>query len=213
VPPAPLLITTPYDIEARFSTKRETSRVGDTVHLTEPCDPDHPHRLTDVTTPPATTADMAMPGQIPQQVAARGLLPADHPVDAGSVCGEPGRAPAGRRGRDWSDTTGAGLASKGGCGGCGVVRRAGLGSTSGDVSALGEQRVHAVQCERCAWGVRVGHGHCCFTSERRMQRCSVRDSGNERRRSRSRMRTGQGSRARVRRGCAGVRCGGRAAAG
>ena len=76
VPPAPLLITTSYDW------------VGDTVHLTGPCDPDQPHRLTDATTPPATTADMAMPGQIPQQVAARGLLPADHPVDAGSVCAE-----------------------------------------------------------------------------------------------------------------------------
>jgi transposase len=88
VPLAPPRITTPYDIEARFSTKHETSWVGDTVHLTEPCDPDQPHRLTDVTTPPATSADIAMPGQIPQQVAARGLLPADHPVDAGSVCAE-----------------------------------------------------------------------------------------------------------------------------
>jgi len=75
VPPAPLRITTSYDIEARFSTKRETSRVGDTVHLTEPCDPDQPHLLTDVTTPPATTADMAMPGQIPPQGVRVGCFP------------------------------------------------------------------------------------------------------------------------------------------
>lgn len=88
LPPAPLLINTPYDIEARFSKKRETSWVGYKVHLTETCDPDQPHLLTDVTTTPATTADMTMPGQIQQQLAARGLLPAEHLVDAGYVCAE-----------------------------------------------------------------------------------------------------------------------------
>jgi len=85
LPPAPLLINTPYDIEARFSKKRETSWVGYKVHLTETCDPDAPSLITDVTTTLATTADNTMPEQIQQQVATRGLAPSEHLVDAGDV--------------------------------------------------------------------------------------------------------------------------------
>lgn len=88
LPPAPLLINTPYDIEARFSKKRETTWVGYKVHLTETCDDETPHLITDVTTTPATTADNSLPGQIQQQLATRGLSPAEHLVDAGYVCAD-----------------------------------------------------------------------------------------------------------------------------
>lgn len=88
LPPAPRLINTPYDIEARFSKKRETSWVGYKVHLTESCDDELPNLITDVTTTPATSADNTMPQQIQQQLAARGLSPAEHLVDAGYVCAD-----------------------------------------------------------------------------------------------------------------------------
>lgn len=85
LPPAPQLICTPYDVEARFSKKRETTWVGYKVHLTETCDDATPSLITDVTTTLATTADNTMPSQIQQQLAARGLAPAEHLVDAGYV--------------------------------------------------------------------------------------------------------------------------------
>ena len=85
LPPAPQLICSPYDVEARFSKKRETSWVGYKVHLTESCDDDGPHLITDVTTTPATTADATMPTLIQQQLAERGLAPAEQLVDAGYV--------------------------------------------------------------------------------------------------------------------------------
>lgn len=88
LPPTPLLINTPYDIEARFSKKRETSWVGYKVHLTESCDDETPHLITDVTTTPATTADNTLPRQIQQQLATRGLSPAEHLVDAGYMCAD-----------------------------------------------------------------------------------------------------------------------------
>jgi transposase len=88
LPPAPELICTPYDGEARFSKKRDTRWVGYKVHLTETCDDDGPHLITDVTTTAATTSDMTMPRSIQQQLDARGLAPAEHLVDAGYVCAD-----------------------------------------------------------------------------------------------------------------------------
>lgn len=88
LPPAPQLICTPYDVDARFSKKRETTWVGYKVHLTESCDADAPNLFTDVTTTPSTTADNTMPTTIQQQLETRGLAPAEHLVDAGYVCAE-----------------------------------------------------------------------------------------------------------------------------
>ena len=50
LPPAPLLISSPYDPEARYSKKRTTEWVGYKVHLTETLDSDTPHLLTNVHT-------------------------------------------------------------------------------------------------------------------------------------------------------------------
>jgi transposase len=38
-PPSALLMQSPYDLEARYSSTRDTHWVGDKVHLTETCDP------------------------------------------------------------------------------------------------------------------------------------------------------------------------------
>jgi transposase len=85
LPPAARLVASPHDPEARYGTKRETSWTGYKVHLTETCDPDAPHLVTDVQTTAATTPDDAVTGDIHTALAARDLLPRLHLVDAGYV--------------------------------------------------------------------------------------------------------------------------------
>lgn len=83
LPPAPLLISTPYDPDARYGKKRRTEWTGYKVHLSETCDEDTPHLITDVLTTPATTSDFDVLPTIQQQLAARGLTPSEHIVDSG----------------------------------------------------------------------------------------------------------------------------------
>lgn len=85
LPPAGLLIVSPYDIEARTGNKREKRWVGYKVHLTETCDDDKPHLITHVQTTTATATDEAALEPIHQALAERDLLPAEHLVDAGYV--------------------------------------------------------------------------------------------------------------------------------
>lgn len=87
LPPAPRLIYSPYDVEARYSQKRDTEWRGCKVHLTESCDPDGPLLITDVQTTPATTPDVVLLPVIHEALAARDLLPREHLVDAGYVSG------------------------------------------------------------------------------------------------------------------------------
>jgi transposase len=84
-PPKALALQSPYDLDARFHTKRETSWVGYTVHLTETCDPDRPHLITQVTTVPASTNDVELTDAIQADLAGRDLLPAEHLLDTGYV--------------------------------------------------------------------------------------------------------------------------------
>jgi transposase len=51
------LVASPYDPEARYSTKREVEWVGYKVHLTETCETDTPQMIVNVETTPATTPD------------------------------------------------------------------------------------------------------------------------------------------------------------
>ena len=84
-PPKTLALQSPYDLDARFHTKRETSWVGYTVHLTETCDPDRPHLITQVATVPASTNDVELTEEIQADLAGRDLLPAEHLLDTGYV--------------------------------------------------------------------------------------------------------------------------------
>ena len=59
------LIASPYDPEARYSTKREVEWVGYKVHLTETCETETPHLIVNVETTPATTPDDHMVKQRP----------------------------------------------------------------------------------------------------------------------------------------------------
>jgi transposase len=82
--PAPAtMISSPYDPEARYSAKRETSWVGYKAHLTETCDPETPHLITNVETTPASTPDDNMIAVVHQSLKERDLLPAEHLVDKG----------------------------------------------------------------------------------------------------------------------------------
>jgi transposase len=78
-------IASPYDLEARYSSKRETHWVGYKLHLTETCDADHPDLITQVMTTPATTQDSVMGPAIQQDLADRDLLPGTHLLDSGYV--------------------------------------------------------------------------------------------------------------------------------
>ncbi len=83
MPPAARTICSPYDTAARFNTKAATSWTGYQVHLTETCDDDRPQLITQATTTPATTRDVAVTATIQAALAARDLVPAEHLVDAG----------------------------------------------------------------------------------------------------------------------------------
>ena len=77
------LIASPYDPEARYSTKRAVEWVGYKVHLTETCDEGLPHLRVNVETTPATTPDDHMLAVVHASLEPRGLLPTEHVVDKG----------------------------------------------------------------------------------------------------------------------------------
>jgi transposase len=85
LPPAAVLIRTPYDRDARYSRKRDTEWTGYKVHLTETCDDDLAHLLTDVTTTSAPSADYDVLPRIQDQLADRQVTPGEQIVDAGYV--------------------------------------------------------------------------------------------------------------------------------
>jgi len=82
-PPSAIRIFSPYEIEARNSTKRSTNWTGYKVHLTETCDSNLPHLITHVETTPATTQDQQVVTPIHQSLAQQNLLPNRHLVDKG----------------------------------------------------------------------------------------------------------------------------------
>lgn len=83
--PSRLRSDTPYDPEARYANKGATAWTGYEVHLTETCDADAPHLVTHVATTPAPASDVTMTARIHADLAAEGLLPAGHWVDANDV--------------------------------------------------------------------------------------------------------------------------------
>ena len=82
-PPNNQRIQSPYDPEARNRTKRTTNWTGYMVHLTETCDADRPHVITDVQTTEATRNDVTMTDVVHASLAEKDLLPSEHFVDTG----------------------------------------------------------------------------------------------------------------------------------
>lgn len=83
LPPSAQRINSPYDVDARYSTKRSTDWMGYKVHLTETCDAEGPCLITAVHTTPATIRDNEVLDAIHQGLAQRDLLPSVHVVDTG----------------------------------------------------------------------------------------------------------------------------------
>ncbi len=84
LPPAADLIQSPYEREARFARKNETTAwSGYKLHVTECCDDDSPRLITHVHTTPATTPDEQALEPIHAALQAKDLLPNQHIVDEG----------------------------------------------------------------------------------------------------------------------------------
>ncbi len=83
IPPARLVVSSPYDVDARLGRKRQTQWVGYKVYLTETCDEGRPHLITHVTTTSAPVADGAVTPEVHRALKAKKLLPRAHLVDTG----------------------------------------------------------------------------------------------------------------------------------
>lgn len=88
IPPAHRRICSPFDLEARFSTKRDSFWLGYKVHLSESCEADQPHLITHVETTLATEQDNMALDRIHTGLKAHGLLPGEHALDMGYVSAE-----------------------------------------------------------------------------------------------------------------------------
>jgi len=78
-------LESPYDPEAKYSTKRGKEWVGYKVHITEGCDDDCPRLIVGVLTTPATQQDVSTTLSVHQALAAEHRLPGEHLVDAGYI--------------------------------------------------------------------------------------------------------------------------------
>lgn len=99
-PPSSRLITSPYDTDAHYATKRGTSWRGYKVHLTETCDDAAPHLITHVETDDAAASDLDALEPIHEGLERQGLLPSKHLVDTGYVEAEQMRESEHRYGID-----------------------------------------------------------------------------------------------------------------
>ncbi len=87
-PPGAHRIHSPYDVDARYSSKGLTHWVGYKTHLSEICDADQPHVVTHVETTLAVEPDVAVTARIHAALQAKQLLPAEHLIDTGYLDAE-----------------------------------------------------------------------------------------------------------------------------
>jgi Transposase DDE domain len=85
LPPSGRYISSPYDPDARYATKRTTTWTGYKLHVTETCDDERPNLITDVQTTAAPVADDAVTATIQATLAARDLVPEMQIADSGFV--------------------------------------------------------------------------------------------------------------------------------
>ncbi|MFB7740451.1 IS1182 family transposase [Streptomyces sp. NPDC056112] len=85
LPPARRRLSSPYDLDARYGMKRGSGWCGYKTHLTETCEPDAPHVITNVETTDATVDDAEMTETVHRNLDERRLVPGEHVVDAGYV--------------------------------------------------------------------------------------------------------------------------------
>ena len=83
LPPSAVLITSPYDVEARYSRKKSTAWTGYKVHFTETCEADAPHLIVEVTPTSATMADGDIVGELHSHLDEQQMLPDQHLIGYG----------------------------------------------------------------------------------------------------------------------------------
>jgi transposase len=83
LPPAREQPRSPYESEARYGRHGPRDWIGYKVHLTETCDADGPHLVTQVTTTVAPASDVECVASIQADLAQRDRLPAIQVADAG----------------------------------------------------------------------------------------------------------------------------------
>lgn len=88
IPPATVMISSPYDLDAHYAKKHTTSWVGYKVHLSETCEPDHLHLITNFETTAAPIADGDVTKAVHTSLAKQNLLPGKHIVDTGYLDAE-----------------------------------------------------------------------------------------------------------------------------
>jgi len=88
LPPAAEGIESPYDADARYRHKRDTSWTGYMVHVSETCEATAPHLLTHVHTTAATVHEAQGTIPIQQALLEKGVPPREHFVDAAYVSAE-----------------------------------------------------------------------------------------------------------------------------
>jgi transposase len=88
LPPATEGIESPYDADARYRHKRDTSWTGYMVHVSETCESTAPHLLTHVHTTAATVHEAQCTTPIQQALMDKELPPREHFVDAAYVSAE-----------------------------------------------------------------------------------------------------------------------------
>jgi transposase len=85
LPPSGSRMDSPYDGDARYGNKRSVTWIGYKVHITETCDRDEVHLITNVETTQAHISDVDQTESIHKSLASIALLPNEHIVDAGYV--------------------------------------------------------------------------------------------------------------------------------
>ena len=84
-PPSGRYISSPYDTDARYATKRQIHWIGYKIHLTETYSDDQPNLITNVETTSAAVSDDAVTERIHASLADHQLLPDKHVADTGYV--------------------------------------------------------------------------------------------------------------------------------
>jgi transposase len=78
-------IASPYDVDARYRPKHGTSWTGYMVHVSETCEPTHPHLLTHVHTTSAAVHEASCTEDIHQALVDKDLAPTEHLVDGAYI--------------------------------------------------------------------------------------------------------------------------------
>ncbi len=88
IPPASVMLSSPYEPDAHYAKKHTTSWVGYKVHLSETCEPGELHLITNVETTPGPIGDGDVTESIHGSLANKNLLPSKHIVDTGYLDAE-----------------------------------------------------------------------------------------------------------------------------